>query len=60
MAKQPFYHEVTILFTATCSFALEEVQALLEAKLKHKNIVRGTIIIDRFDEPEPGDPADLD
>jgi hypothetical protein len=60
MAKQPFYHEVTVLFTATRPFTIEEVQTLLEHKFRHKEIVRGTIMIDEFQEPEPGDPADLD
>lgn len=59
MAKQPFYHEMTVLFTATREFTLSEVQALLDAKFKHKDIVPHTIVIDSFDEPEPGDPSDL-
>lgn len=59
MNKQPFYHEVTILFTGTREFTFEEVQELLQSKLRHKDIVKDSVKIDSFNEPEPGDPADL-
>ena len=59
MNKQPFYHEVTVLFTATRPLDESEVQALLEKSLKNKDIVKGTVQIDGYEDPEPGDPADL-
>lgn len=60
MNKQPCYHRVTILFTAT--------DELTEAKVKdsiwfglanNSEFVRDSLMIEEFEEPEWGDPADL-
>lgn len=59
MNKQPFYNEVTILFTTTREMNRAEVERLIQEKLKHRDIVRGSVTLDNMVEPEPGDPADL-
>jgi hypothetical protein len=59
MNKQPYYHGVMFIFTATRAFTQEEVQQRLEKAFKGRDIVPGTVMVDEFNEPEPGDPADL-
>lgn len=60
MNKQPFYHEVNIIFTSTRPIAQEEFAQALERLPKRKlGIVAGSLEIEEFHEPEPGDPADL-
>lgn len=59
MNKQPFYNEVTITFTTTREMNHAEVERLIQEKLKHRDIVNGSVIVDEMAEPEPGDPADL-
>jgi hypothetical protein len=56
--KQPFYHEVTFLFTATREFTRVELTLLLAKALKGRDVVKGTIDVESV-EAEPGDPADL-
>jgi hypothetical protein len=60
--KQPFYHRVTVLFTATRALKEDELKDLLFDGLNEMSkgkIVKGSVEIEEFDEPEPGDPADL-
>lgn len=55
--KQPFYHEVHFLFTATRELSEQELEELVQT-IKHKDIVKGSVQVDWYD-AEPGDPADL-
>lgn len=60
---QPFYHRVTILFTATRDCSDQELQTALQTFTKTPaarklEIVDGTIEIEDHD-AEPGDPSDL-
>jgi len=58
--KQPFYHEVQVLFTTTSGKYLTKQQKEKIAVLvqSFKGILKGSVEIDE-NEPEPGDPADL-
>lgn len=57
--KQPWYHEVTITFTATDQLGQRDVEAAIAKGLKVlRDVVDGSVVIDCF-EVEPGDPADL-
>jgi hypothetical protein len=55
--KQPFYHEATILFTATKPLSKDELEALLKT-LKSGHVLHESFEVDSL-EAEPGDPADL-
>lgn len=57
MNKQPFYHNVSVLFTATRELSEKEVEDLVKT-LKHKDIVKGTVELEWYD-VDAGDPADL-
>lgn len=57
--KQPWTHGVMFIFTATREFTQAEVQQRLEKAFKGRDIVAGTVMVDEFNEPEPGDPCDL-
>ena len=56
--EQPYYHALTILFTATQDIQEEELKHVLTALKKVKHVLPDSIEIDSFD-AEPGDPADL-
>ena len=62
MARQPFYHRLTFIFTADRECSEEEVAlALRNGLVRHlKGAVDEDGVIEEFDEPEAGDPADLD
>ena len=58
--KQPFYHEVQMLFTTTSGKYLTKTQ-IAKAKAIIESIggvVKGSVEVIES-EPEPGDPADL-
>lgn len=63
--KQPFYHQITILFTATMDVSdsdrkliCNDFRRILQRQFGKKVIVEGSVEVDSFD-AEPGDPADL-
>lgn len=62
MNKQPYYHDIQILFTTTTGMVSEELARDLKAVvLKHRrelDIVEGTIEVMESG-PEAGDPHDL-
>lgn len=59
MNKQPFYHRVVLLFTATRDISPAELTQLLREKLTIvPKQLRGTIEVEECDS-EPGDPSDL-
>ncbi len=64
--KQPFYHRMDVLFTATVDLSEEanspEFLAKLESFLRRNLgtvIVKGSVTLDGVVDAEPGDPADL-
>lgn len=63
MAKQPFYHRVSgVLFTATRAVPEDEfLEALKKALKKVPGVIQESVEIEptTYEEPEPGDPADL-
>ena len=59
MNKQPFYHRADVLFTCTEPLSREEFIAALAKGLKRHGLVKGGIEVEEYDEPDPGDPADL-
>lgn len=61
MNRQPCYHRVTILFTATEEFEHLPLERQLNAILKKSlsGYVGDSLQIEEMDEPEWGDPADL-
>lgn len=59
MNKQPFYHRCTILFTATEPMTEEDVLENIQDGLTMDIVIKDSIQIEEFDDPEPGDPADL-
>ena len=57
MAKQPIYHRATILFTGKGeSLSRSELEEKLRKTLGSKF---HDVIVEEFEEPEYGDPADL-
>lgn len=57
---QPFYHRVTFLFTAIKEVTQDEtLNALRLGFDKDTDIIKESIMVEEFDEPEAGDPADL-
>lgn len=56
MNHQPFYHRATVLFTAVREVDESEVTAALS---EIKGIVPHSLLVEEYDEPEPGDPSDL-
>ena len=62
MAKQPWYHRVDgVLFTGTGDITQEDFEKALEKALValKAGYVKGSLQIEEWAEPEPGDPADL-
>jgi hypothetical protein len=66
MNKQPFYHKMNVLFTATADVSdvanSPEFLVALEKFLKRqfkKDLVKGSVEFDGPADAEPGDPADL-
>jgi hypothetical protein len=61
MNKQPFYHRVVVLATFTRPLSEEEFEKILKRALqeKHNGYVPGSLMLEEYMEPEPGDPADL-
>jgi len=63
MNKQPFYHRLTVLFTATEDVTddddalAQEIAKLLKRRFG-RAVLKDTVEIEEFD-AEPGDPADL-
>lgn len=63
--KQPFYHRAVVLFTSTTGVGEDDfINALVKAidtgkAFKGLEIIADTIDIEEYDDPEPGDPADL-
>ena len=58
MNKQPHYHEVSILFTATKELSKEDLEHVLEELKCDKDVLNDSVEI-QFIECEAGDPADL-
>lgn len=58
MNKQPYYHQASILFTATREITRDELTELLRKKLRVKDIIVNTIECEEVD-AEPGDLANL-
>jgi len=58
MNDQPFYHDLSILFTATRPIAQQELDKLLKEIHKLGAVVDGSAEI-QYLENEAGDPADL-
>jgi hypothetical protein len=63
-SKQPFYHRVTLLFTSTSGCGEEQFLEAFQAFMKSKSasqlgIVPNSLTVETYEEPEPGDPADL-
>lgn len=58
--KQPWYHEVQVLFTTTNARCLSKGQIGMIKKIVASvgGVVKGSVEITES-EPEPGDPADL-
>lgn len=57
MAKQPYYHRATILFTGKgVTMSRNELEAVLRKALGKSYT---DVVVEEFEEPEPGDPADL-
>lgn len=59
MNKQPFYHRVTVLFTATEELTEADVLKKVRKGLSGRQVIASSVEIEEFDEPMPGDPADL-
>lgn len=60
MNKQPFYHGVSILFTATTFLSEKQIMECLRIGFKQyeDDVLMDSIEIESMD-AEPGDPADL-
>lgn len=59
MNKQPFYHSVGILFTATTEISAGEFSKLVSSAIKkHDKILPDSVEIE-YVEAEPGNPSDL-
>ena len=58
MNKQPFYHEISILFTATKPLTEEELEHVADELRADKDVLNDSVQI-QFVESEAGDPADL-
>lgn len=57
MAKQPYYHRATILFTGKgVTLNAQELELRLRTALGKDFI---DVQVEEFEAPEPGDPADL-
>ena len=58
--KQPFYHEVQMLFTTTSGKYLTKTQTAKAKAIIESigGVVKGSVEVIES-EPEPGDPADL-
>ena len=58
--KQPFYHEISILLTATAELNGDVIREILERELPKvfSEVIPNSIEL-QFCEAEPGDPADL-
>lgn len=56
--KQPYYHRATILFTATGAIPQEALEEALNDKVADGNHVL-YFEVEEYEDPEPGDPADL-
>ena len=63
--KQPFYHQITILFTATMDVSdsdrkliCKDFERVLQRQFGKKAIIADSVEVDSFD-AEPGDPSDL-
>lgn len=61
MNQQPYYHRVTVLFTCVDPMYEIDFEKILKRAMQehHASYVAGSLEIDEFCEPEPGDPADL-
>lgn len=57
--EQPWYHYAGIRFTGTRPFTRQELEEILDTKVRHADIVKFSLEVEAIDEPEPGDPADL-
>lgn len=58
--KQPFYHRATILLTATRPISEAEfLEAVQTAFSGWVSVIPDSIDLEEYDEPDPGDPADL-
>lgn len=53
---QPWEHRATVIFKADKELTEEDIRAMLE---KSPAVFKGTVVIEEWDEPEPGDPADV-
>jgi len=66
MNKQPFYHRMDVMFTATedLTFSmnrakfLKELATFLQTRLSRK-VLKNTVQFDGIPDAEPGDPHDL-
>lgn len=59
--KQPFYNEVTLLFTTTRApyqAEIDECAVAFQQALRNRAPLVGKVEVESF-ESEPGDPADL-
>ena len=59
MNRQPFYHEVTLLFTTAGYLSEEKFRELVLDELNQTYDDLFNFEIDGWQEGEPGDPADL-
>ena len=55
---QPFYHSVTIYFTAKRALLDDEILEMAKKGFSHEEIIEDTLGVEVSD-CEPGDPADL-
>jgi hypothetical protein len=59
MNKQPFYHEVSILFTATRELTRAEIaEAVIPVLAKLPDVLADSVDVE-YATADPGDPADL-
>lgn len=55
--KQPYYHRMTVLFTATSPIPKDLVEEILVKAMKKAHAF--DVQIEEYEDPEPGDPTDL-
>lgn len=56
---KPFYHRATILFTALRRFDRVELEAILDRRVVHPDIVKYSLEVEKVEEPFVGQPEDL-
>lgn len=56
--KQPFYCRATVLFTGIRDMDRETFLSIMRGALRG-HAVLSSVEIEEWDDPEPGDPADL-